>query len=114
LKCPHLSLLKEKVPSRNVIAGVYPFDVIRHGTKEEVVDEAKRIIDILGPEGNLILNPNKRFIRRERLKLGKSKVIYRNRTRVWEVTNQRRYQYEEKNRFATREELIEGVRSQRR
>ncbi|MPW26558.1 hypothetical protein GC105_12240 [Alkalibaculum sp. M08DMB] len=60
---PAPELLAKKVPSRNVISGVYPFSIIRSGKKQEVIDEAKRIIDILGPGGNLILNPNKRFIR---------------------------------------------------
>lgn len=74
-EAPSAELLAEKVPSRNVIAGVYPFNVIRNGTKEEVVDEVKRIIDILGPGGNLILNPNKRFIRDSDLNLENTKVF---------------------------------------
>jgi len=43
---------KEKLGKKMVLAGFYPITLLRTGTKQQCIDKAKELIDILAPGGN--------------------------------------------------------------
>ncbi|MCL1912526.1 MAG: uroporphyrinogen decarboxylase, partial [Eubacteriaceae bacterium] len=45
-------MYKDRIGKKFVIGGFYPIVLLRNGTKEQVVDKAKEIIDALAPGGN--------------------------------------------------------------
>lgn len=46
------SLYKDKLGKKFVLGGFYPLVMLKEGTKEQCVDKAKEIVDILAPGGN--------------------------------------------------------------
>lgn len=44
-------LVKEKLGKKHIITGFYPISLLKTGTKEQCVDKAKELIDILAPGG---------------------------------------------------------------
>ncbi|KPU44398.1 uroporphyrinogen decarboxylase (URO-D) [Oxobacter pfennigii] len=55
-------LIKEKLGKKHIITGLYPMTKMKGYTKEQCVDEAKRLIDILAPGGKYIFGLDKVFI----------------------------------------------------
>ncbi|MCL1912530.1 MAG: uroporphyrinogen decarboxylase [Eubacteriaceae bacterium] len=45
-------MYKDKIGKKFVLGGFYPIVLLRNGTKEQVVDKAKEIVDALAPGGN--------------------------------------------------------------
>jgi hypothetical protein len=45
-------LAKDKLGKKHVLTGFYPITLLKTGTKEQCVDKAKELIDILAPGGN--------------------------------------------------------------
>lgn len=43
---------KDKLGKKHVLGGFYPLSLLRTGTKQECIDKAKELIDILAPGGN--------------------------------------------------------------
>lgn len=64
-----LARAKATVGKTNCITGNFPIYLLEHGTKEEVIDEAKRQIDIGAPGGGFIFETNASMenVRRENL-----------------------------------------------
>lgn len=52
-------LAKEKVGKDHIISGFYPLTLLQTGTKQQCVDKAKELIDILAPGGGYIFNLDK-------------------------------------------------------
>lgn len=52
-------LIKEKVGKKHIISGLYPITLIKNGTKDQCVDKAKELIDILAPGGNYFFDFDK-------------------------------------------------------
>ncbi|MFZ7132518.1 MAG: uroporphyrinogen decarboxylase family protein [Eubacteriales bacterium] len=52
-------LVKDKLGKDQIISGFFPVSILKHGTKQECIDKAKEIIDILAPGGNYIFNYDK-------------------------------------------------------
>lgn len=52
-------IIKNKLGDRHIITGLYPVSLLQTGTKQECVDEAKRLMDILAPGGGYIFNTDK-------------------------------------------------------
>ncbi|MFZ7133628.1 MAG: uroporphyrinogen decarboxylase family protein [Eubacteriales bacterium] len=52
-------LVKEKLGKDQIISGLYPVSILRNGTKQQCIDKAKEVIDILAPGGNYIFNYDK-------------------------------------------------------
>ena len=52
-------IIKEKVGKKHIISGLYPLTLLAQGTKQECIDKAKEIIDILAPGGNYIFSFDK-------------------------------------------------------
>lgn len=52
-------LAKEKVGSKHIITGFYPVTLLHTGTKQQCVDKAKELLDILAPGGRYYFNFDK-------------------------------------------------------
>lgn len=55
--------IKEKLGKKHIISGLYPLSKLRNGTKQECIDYAKELIDILAPGGNFMFSFDKSIIR---------------------------------------------------
>ncbi|MEW9124528.1 MAG: uroporphyrinogen decarboxylase family protein [Thermotaleaceae bacterium] len=51
--------IKEKVGKKHIISGLYPLTLLARGTKQECIDKAKELVDILAPGGNYIFSFDK-------------------------------------------------------
>ncbi|KPU42442.1 uroporphyrinogen decarboxylase (URO-D) [Oxobacter pfennigii] len=45
---------KDKLGKKMILSGFYPLTLLKNGTKEQCIDKAKELIDILAPGGNFI------------------------------------------------------------
>jgi hypothetical protein len=52
-------LAKEKLGKKHIIQGFYPITLLKTGTKQECIDKAKEIIDILAPGGKYVFSYDK-------------------------------------------------------
>ncbi|MCF6096490.1 hypothetical protein L1766_05630 [Thermovorax subterraneus] len=52
-------LFKEKLGKKMVLSGFYPITLLKTGTKQQCIDKAKELIDILAPGGNYIFGFDK-------------------------------------------------------
>lgn len=52
-------LVKEKLGDKFIIKGLYPLDLIKRGTKQQVIDKAKELLDIMLPGGGYIFSFDK-------------------------------------------------------
>lgn len=52
-------VIKEKVGKKHIISGLYPLTLLAQGTKQECIDKAKELIDILAPGGNYVFSFDK-------------------------------------------------------
>ncbi|HCX63974.1 MAG TPA: uroporphyrinogen decarboxylase [Eubacteriaceae bacterium] len=55
--------IKQKLGDKHIISGLYPVTLLRNGSKQECVDKAKELVDILAPGGNYIFSFDKSIIR---------------------------------------------------
>lgn len=51
-----IEMLKREVGATNCISGIYPARLLVTGTKQQVVDEAKRIMDVFAPGGGYVFD----------------------------------------------------------
>lgn len=51
--------IKDTLGSKFIITGLYPLDILRNGTKQEVLDKAKELLDIMLPGGGYIFEFDK-------------------------------------------------------
>ena len=51
--------IKDKLGKKFIITGLYPISLLRTGTKEECIDKAKELLDIMMPGGNYIFGLDK-------------------------------------------------------
>lgn len=52
-------LTKEKLGKKHIISGFYPINLLKTGTKQQCIDKAKELIDILAPGGKYIFDFDK-------------------------------------------------------
>ena len=52
-------LVKNKVGKKHIISGLYPLSLIKNGTKQQCIDKAKELLDILAPGGNYFFDFDK-------------------------------------------------------
>jgi hypothetical protein len=52
-------LVKEKLGDKHIISGFYPVALLKTGTRQQCIDKAKEIIDILAPGGRYIFDFDK-------------------------------------------------------
>ena len=51
--------IKDKLGKKFLIQGLYPIDLIKHGTKQQCIDKAKELLDIMMPGGGYIFGFDK-------------------------------------------------------
>lgn len=51
--------IKEKLGKKYILTGLYPINLIKTGTKQEVIDKAKEILDIMMPGGGYVFGLDK-------------------------------------------------------
>ncbi|TYO93915.1 uroporphyrinogen decarboxylase family protein [Desulfallas thermosapovorans] len=52
-------LVKEKLGKKHIISGFYPLSLLKTGTKQQCIDKAKELIDILAPGGKYFFDFDK-------------------------------------------------------
>ncbi|AOY77987.1 uroporphyrinogen decarboxylase family protein [Clostridium formicaceticum] len=52
-------LVKEKLGKKHIVSGFYPLSLLKSGTKEECIDKAKELLDILAPGGKYYFDLDK-------------------------------------------------------
>lgn len=52
-------LVKEKLGDRHIISGFYPISLLKTGTKQQCIDKAKELLDILAPGGRYFFDFDK-------------------------------------------------------
>ncbi|MCL6477752.1 MAG: uroporphyrinogen decarboxylase [Peptococcaceae bacterium] len=52
-------LAKEKLGKKHILTGFYPLALLKTGTKQQCIDKAKELIDVLAPGGRYIFNFDK-------------------------------------------------------
>ena len=52
-------LIKEKLGKKHIIKGLYPISLLKTGTKEQCLEKARELIDILAPGGRYIFTTDK-------------------------------------------------------
>lgn len=52
-------LVKEKLGKKHILLGFYPIALLKTGTKEQCIDKAKELIDILAPGGKYVFDFDK-------------------------------------------------------
>jgi len=55
-------LIKDKLGKKHILSGMYPLTLLKTGTKQQCVDKAKELIDILAPGGKFIFSFDKVII----------------------------------------------------
>ena len=55
-------VFKERLGKKHVLSGFYPVTLLKTGTKEQCVDKAKELLDILAPGGNYYFNFDKTIL----------------------------------------------------
>jgi hypothetical protein len=63
------NVFKEKLGKKHILTGFYPVTLLKTGTKEQCVDKAKELIDILAPGGKYIFCFDKVIITADSVKL---------------------------------------------
>lgn len=51
--------IKNKLGSKHILSGFYPINTLANGNKQECIDKAKELVDILAPGGNYIFGYEK-------------------------------------------------------
>ncbi|NLZ93407.1 MAG: uroporphyrinogen decarboxylase [Firmicutes bacterium] len=44
-------IIKEKLGKKHILTGLYPISLVKNGTRQQVIDKAKELIDIMAPGG---------------------------------------------------------------
>jgi hypothetical protein len=53
------TLIKQKLGGKHIITGMFPLEILRTGTRQQVVDKVKEYLDILAPGGGYIFDIDK-------------------------------------------------------
>ncbi|MFZ7133882.1 MAG: uroporphyrinogen decarboxylase [Eubacteriales bacterium] len=61
--------ITDKLGNKHIITGLYPITLLKTGTKQQCVDKAKELIDILAPGGKYIFSLDKQVITATSIKL---------------------------------------------
>lgn len=69
-------LAKEKLGKKHIIAGFYPVTLLKTGTRQQCIDKAKELIDILAPGGNYMFTLDKSPITLDSVNPDNMKAVY--------------------------------------
>ncbi|MHC6178967.1 uroporphyrinogen decarboxylase family protein [Clostridium sp. JNZ X4-2] len=62
-------LMKEKLGKKHILTGFYPISILKTGTKEQCIDKARELIDILAPGGKYMFGFDKAIITTDSVKI---------------------------------------------
>ncbi|MEF9919119.1 MAG: uroporphyrinogen decarboxylase family protein, partial [Eubacterium sp.] len=68
-------IIKEKLGDRHIISGLYPLGLLKTGTKQECIDKAKEMIDILAPGGHYLFDFDKNIITTDSVNIENLKAV---------------------------------------
>ncbi|SNS06672.1 Uroporphyrinogen decarboxylase (URO-D) [Anaerovirgula multivorans] len=68
-------LVKEKLGKKHIISGFYPITLLKTGTKQQCIDKAKELIDILAPGGRYYFGFDKGIITADSVDLGNLQAV---------------------------------------
>lgn len=68
-------IIKNKLGKQHILAGFYPLTMLNTATKEQCIDKAKELIDILAPGGNYIFMFDKSMIRLGSINIDNLKAV---------------------------------------
>lgn len=68
-------LVKEKLGKKHIITGFYPITLLKTGTKQQCIDKAKELIDILAPGGRYIFGFDKSVITADSVNIDNLKAV---------------------------------------
>ncbi|MPW24464.1 uroporphyrinogen decarboxylase [Alkalibaculum sp. M08DMB] len=60
-------IIRDTVGEKHIISGLYPVNLLKNGTKQEVCDKAKEYLDILAIDGKYIFNFDKSILRADQI-----------------------------------------------
>lgn len=61
--------MKEKLGKKHILTGFYPISMLKTGTKQECIDKAKELVDILAPGGKYMFGFDKAIITADSIKI---------------------------------------------
>lgn len=67
--------IKDKLGKKHILSGLYPVSLLKAGTKQECIDKAKEMLDIMAPGGNFIFSFDKSIIRLNDLNVDNLKAV---------------------------------------
>lgn len=67
--------IKDKLGDKFIICGLYPVGLLKTGTEQECIDEAKRLFDILAPGGGYIFDFDKNIITTDSVNVDNLKAV---------------------------------------
>jgi hypothetical protein len=68
-------LIKEKLGKKHILNGFYPITLLKTGTKQQCIDKAKELIDILAPGGKYFFGFDKAIITADSVNLENLKAV---------------------------------------
>lgn len=68
-------LVKEKLGKKHIIGGFYPVSLLKTGTKEQCIDKAKELIDVLAPGGGYYFSFDKVIITLDSANVDNAKAV---------------------------------------
>lgn len=69
------NLVKEKLGAKHIISGFYPLSLLKTGTKQQCIDKAKELIDILAPGGGYYFSFDKVIITQDSTNVENTKAV---------------------------------------
>ncbi|CAB1239469.1 uroporphyrinogen decarboxylase family protein [Clostridium sp. MT-14] len=61
--------IKEKLGKKHILTGFYPISILKTGTKQQCIDKAKELVDILAPGGKYMFGFDKAIITADSVKI---------------------------------------------
>lgn len=68
-------LIKEKLGDRHIISGLYPLTLLKTGTKQQCIDKAKALIEVLAPGGRYFFNFDKALITMDSVNVENTRAV---------------------------------------
>ena len=69
-------LIKEKLGNKHIITGLYPQTLLKTGSKQQCIDKAKELNDILAPGGRYVFGLDKALITADSIKVENLQAVY--------------------------------------
>ncbi len=70
-------IVKEKLGKRHIIAGLYPMTYLKTGTRQQCIDKAKELLDIMAPGGRYYFDFDKSLISIDSANIGNYTAVTR-------------------------------------